>query len=284
MSDSRAVSVSILKGGVGKSTIAVNLSERLAAKENNVLFIDIDPNGHASIGLGFKKEYRAGDTLGPVILEDQPPEDSIHSTEWGFDVLPSSTELETVEDQLRSVSFGDVKIRQEIVEPLLDNRYDYIVMDSPAYRGKLSDNSLVASQNVIVPLTPGAESISGFERMMERQIKPIRQQIGLDILAIVPNMLNQRIDQQTDDKQLLKELNENFYEYLPCFARISSEEWKRIDSEGYRPEPMPGLRKRNSFSQAYGDRVPLAEKDSECDQLENLDKLAEAVMQGGVGA
>ena len=127
----RAVSVSILKGGVGKSTIAINLSDRLAAKDNDVLFIDLDPNGHASVGLGFKDVYQDGDDIGDVILDDgnASPQDVIHKSGFGFDILPSTSRLETVENLLRSASFPDVRVRQQVVDPLLGDEYDYIVTD-----------------------------------------------------------------------------------------------------------------------------------------------------------
>lgn len=279
----RAVSVSILKGGVGKSTVAVNLADRLGAQGNDVLFIDLDPNGHASIGLGYKEQYQAESDIGDVLLEngDSTPNDVIYETRFGFDVLPSSNNLEMVEDQLRSSSFADVRLRQNIVDPLLGDDYDYIVTDSPAYRGKLSDNALIATQNLILPLTPGHEALAGFERTMERQIVPIRQQIGLEILSLVPNRLSQPLHMQTDDRALLEQLNDEFPEYVPEFARITEEQFESLDN-GESLGFQPGLRERNSFTNAFGEGVPVAHFDSECDQIRYLDQLAEIVEKGGV--
>lgn len=278
----RAASVSILKGGVGKSTVAVNLVDRLAARGNDVLFIDLDPNGHASIGLGFKDEYQAGTDIGDVLLDGDETTlgDVLYQTEFGFDILPSSDNLEMVEDQLRSASFADVRLRQNIVKPLLGDTYDYIITDSPAYRGKLSDNALIATQNLIMPLTPGHEALAGFERTMERQILPIRQQIGLDILALVPNRLSQPIHMQTDDRKLLQELNSEFPEYVPDFARITEEEFEELDNGGSLGF-QPGLRDRNSFTKAFGEGKPVAHYDGDCDQIPYLDVLAKVVETGG---
>lgn len=277
----RAVSVSILKGGVGKSTIAVNLTDRLAARGNDVLFIDLDPNGHASMGLGFKEVYRDGDEdIGDVLLDDgdAAPADVIHSTEFGFDVVPSSKGLEKVEDRLRNSMFSDVRLRRDMVEPLLDEGiYDYVVTDSPAYRGKLADNALVATQNILIPLTPGNESLAGFERTLERQIKPIRKQIGLDILSVVPNRISNRIDQRNSDRILIEDLNENFGEFVPKFARIDPETFDRIDDGELDELPKPGIRDRRAFTKAFGENMPLAHYDPNNDQVAHLDTLAATV-------
>lgn len=282
-SSPRAVSVSLLKGGVGKSTIAINLSERLAAKDHNALFIDLDPNGHASVGLGFKDVYQEGDDIGDVILDDgdADPSDVILETGFGFDILPSTKRLETVENMLRSSSFPDVRVRQNIVEPLLGDEYDYIVTDSPAYRGKLADNALVATQNLMVPLTPGSESLAGFERTAERQLSPLREQIGLDILAIVPNRLSNRIDQRNDDRELVQSLNEDFTQYVPEFARITEDEFEQIDNGQMRPLPKPGIRERNAVSKSFSERKPLAHYDPDNDQIDHFNTLAEIVINGG---
>lgn len=279
----RAVSVSLLKGGVGKSTIAINLSERLAAKDHNVLFIDLDPNGHASVGLGFKDVYQEGDDIGDVILDDgdADPSDVILETGFGFDILPSTRRLETVENMLRSSSFPDVRVRQNIVEPLLGDEYDYIVTDSPAYRGKLADNALVATQNLMVPLTPGSESLAGFERTAERQLSPLREQIGLNILAIVPNRLSNRIDQRNDDRELVQSLNEDFTQYVPEFARITEDEFEQIDNGQMRPLPKPGIRERNAVSKSFSEKKPLAHYDPDNDQIDHFNTLAEIVINGG---
>lgn len=283
--ESRAVSIALLKGGVGKSTIAVNTADRLAAKDHRVLFIDLDPNGHATVGLGFKNQYQSEGDIGDVILDegDLDPQDIIYETGFGFDLLPSSNRLETVENLLRSASFPDVRVRQKIIEPLLGDQYDYIVTDSPAYRGKIADNALVATQNLLVPLTPGGESLAGFERTSERQLAPLREQIGLDILAIVPNRLSHRIDQHNDDRELLHQLNEEFPDLVPNFARITAEEFKELDSGSWSGElPKPGIRERNAVSKSFTEKKPLAHYDPENDQIQCFDELAEIVVNGGV--
>lgn len=281
--NSRAVSVCMLKGGVGKSTIAVNLSRQLAAQGHEVLLIDLDPNGHASVGLGFEDEYHNTDeTIGDVFFDDADPTSVVYDTGFEFDILPSSEDLEQVE---REIVVGDVfqpsgLLKREVVEPLLDNTYDYIVTDSPAYRSRLTDNALVATANLVLPLAPGNEAMAGLERTIERQISPLRQHMDVDVLTLVPNMLSGRIDQQTQDRQLLERLNshDNLQDRIPNFARIT--DWDAVDAGDFKPSP--GIRDRTSITKAYGDRQPLLDYDSDCDQLQCFDELAQIVEAGGV--
>ncbi|WP_248911052.1 ParA family protein [Halocatena marina] len=280
----RAVNCAILKGGVGKSTISVNVTERLAARGHDVLFVDLEPNGHASVGLGFGEQYKDEDSddIGDVLLDDgdASPQDVICETDFGFDILPSTKRLETIEKLVESSNFADVRLRNHVVDPLLGTDYDFILTDPPAYRGKITNNAHVATQNLIVPLTSGGGSVEGFQRMMERQVTPLRKQIGLDILAIVPNRINARIDHHNNDRKLVERLNRDFADKLPEFSRV---DFEAVDNGVFNGDlPKPGIRKDDKISKAYSERKPLAAYDPENDQLKRFDELADIVENGGV--
>ncbi|WP_207592220.1 ParA family protein [Halomontanus rarus] len=280
----RAVSVVILKGGVGKSTISMNLARQLTER-GRVLFADLDPNGHATNGLGFDEAYRGETNLGDVVLDqgDATVADLIHETEFDFDLLPSSDTLEDVEKDLAGALQGSARVKTKIVDPLLGERYDYIVFDCPAYPGMLNNNALVATGNVLIPLEPGSSSIGGYKRTMERLIKPAQEYIDIDVLALVPNKLRERIDQRTEDRELLENLNtaDATQGKVPNFARITSDEFDAIDDGEMRP-PKPGVRYSAALSKSLKEHQPLLDYDPENEQLENFEELASIVSNGGV--
>ncbi|XVH33022.1 ParA family protein [Haloferacaceae archaeon DSL9] len=268
----RAVSVSLQKGGVGKTTVAINLADALAERGHDVLLVDLDQQGNATEGVGLRERYSNGAvTVRDVLTADEPAsaQDAIHRRDR-FDVLPAHADLDQTEDELRSATFGVLWVRRRIVEPLLDAEYDYIVIDSPPTLGPLSDAALIGARNVIVPLLMSEPSVSGFERMWDQQLAPIREEVDLDILAVVPNALSGN----NEERRIIADLEDSpFDATLPAFAR--SAQFDDPDSPG------PGIRHRIAFKRAWREGKTLREYDPENDMLERLDDLAVVVENGG---
>ncbi|GAB6880587.1 ParA family protein [Halorubrum gandharaense] len=270
----RAVSVSLQKGGVGKTTLAINLADALAARGNEVALVDLDQQGNATEGVGLKDAYEGAEpNIGDVLKEDDPIEvgEVVHERE-SFDVVPAHVDLDETEERIRNATFGMLWVRRRVVEPLREE-YDYVVIDSPPSLGPLSDASLIGAGNVVVPLLMSEPSVSGFERMWEHQFQPISQEVDLELLAIVPNDLSGN----NEEKRIIEDLEESpFADRLPSFAR--STEFDDADSPG------PGIRHRIAFSRAWREGQTLREYDPDSDMVDRLDELAAVVEQGGVDA
>ncbi|NHX36074.1 MULTISPECIES: ParA family protein [Halolamina] len=264
----RAVSVSLQKGGVGKTTIAINLVDALAARGHDVLLVDLDQQGNATEGVGLKDAYeRDSPHVGDVLTDDDPVDAAETVVERdGFDVLPAHVDLDEIEDRIRNSTFGMLWVRRRIVDQLLGDAYDYIVVDSPPSLGPLSDAALIGTGSVIVPLLMSEPSVSGFERMWDQQVVPIRNEVDLELLAVVPNDLSGN----NEERRIIEDLEDSpFEEHLPEFCR--SDEFDDPDSPG------PGIRHRIAFSRAWRDGRTLREYDPDNDMLDRLDRLAEIV-------
>lgn len=272
--------ISLTKGGVGKSTIALNVADRLAKRDDNeVVLIDLDKDGHMTSQLGFDDEFDREDNLGNSLLAEEDPGELLLETDFGVHLLPSNDDLESVETRLKDERFSDVKLRRNVVEPLLDQGFDYVVIDAAGGRGKLSDNALIAMQKVIIPLIPGAGSINGLNKMVQRQIIPIREDIGLEILAITPNLIEMSMRNKNEHRILVENLNREFGEYIPEYAYIEPDVFDKLDSsdESVSHIPKPGIRKRTAISRAFKRGLPVSEYDPDCDQITNFDRLADLV-------
>lgn len=188
----KIVSLVNQKGGVGKTTTAINLSACLAACERRVLLVDLDPQANATSGLGFAKNEP--ESMYPVVTEGLSIRKVIRKTELPmFDVAPSSVDLVAAELELADAIGREFYLRKALQEVLSD--YDYILIDSPPSLGLLTINGLTAAHTVLVPMQCEYFAIEGVAQLLNT-VERVRDMLnpGLEIEGIALTMYDERMN------------------------------------------------------------------------------------------
>jgi chromosome partitioning protein len=163
------------KGGVGKTTTAVNLSASLAAAEKRTLLIDMDPQANACSGLGIDKTL-VESTVYNVLLGEMKVRDVIRETELSFlQVLPSNTDLIGAEIELLGTCEREKKLSHAISE--IQDDYEYIIIDCPPSLSLLTVNALTAADSVLVPLQCEFYAMEGLGQLMQT-IRLVQQELN----------------------------------------------------------------------------------------------------------
>jgi len=182
------LTTAIQKGGTGKTTTAINLGAVYADDGDDVLFIDLDPQGGLTEGIGLGDEYKSGGHIGEVLLEEEQGElNGLIKEREPFDVVPASPEMYNLSEELGQDRAWFKRLDEVLTD--IDDRYDWIIIDSPPELNRVSDSALIAGKNVVIPIKVEEPSVRGVEIMLREQIKPIREELESDveIVGIVPN-------------------------------------------------------------------------------------------------
>lgn len=168
----KVICIANQKGGVGKTTTAVNLSASLALDQKNTLLIDIDPQGNASSGVGIEKDS-VGENIYHVIIEDQDFSKVIRETPFSnLYVVPSSIDLIGAEIELVNVPGRESRLKERLSK--IAEKYDYIIIDCPPSLGLLTVNSLNAAGSVLIPIQCEYYALEGLSQLLNT-IKRIKR-------------------------------------------------------------------------------------------------------------
>ena len=187
----KVICIANQKGGVGKTTTAVNLSASIAVAEKKVLLIDIDPQGNSTSGMGFNK-VGSKETIYEALLRGTGMKGTIQKTAIPFlDVIPSNTDLIGAEVELIQERDREKKLDHLIKE--VEGDYDYIFIDCPPSLGLLTINSLTAAHSVLIPLQCEYYAMEGLSQLL-KTIQLIKQALNpkLKIEGILLTMFDGR--------------------------------------------------------------------------------------------
>ena len=218
----RTIAIANQKGGVGKSTTAINLSACLAEAGKRVLTVDIDPQGNTTSGLGTDKngvEY----TLYELLLGDCDPKDCIiENVVERVDLIPSNVNLSGAEIELVGIEEREY-ILKNVLERIKEG-YDYIIMDCPPSLSMLTINALTAADSVLVPIQCEYYALEGLSQLIHT-IELVQERLNkkLEIECVVFTMYDARTNLSLEVVENVKEnLNQNIYKtIIPRNVRLA---------------------------------------------------------------
>lgn len=193
------------KGGVGKTTSAINTAYLLAEAGRRVLLIDCDPQGSATIHLGVKPDARdlEGRTLTHMLTRDLPTVEAVTPVCDGlFDLIPSSISLAEAEAVLATDPLAGLALQAKIEE--VDDRYDAVILDCPPNLGFVSVSALAAADGLVIPSQAEMLSVMGISSLI-KTVDRVRRRVRKPcaVLGILPTLFNAR---RTVDQEMLRRL------------------------------------------------------------------------------
>ena len=219
----KVIAIANQKGGVGKTTTVVNLAAALSARRRAVLVVDLDPQAHATLGLGLEKQ--PGVSLYPVLAGAKPIADVIQPTKWpNLNVIPSEVDLAGAELEFGAREDRLSMIRDALAPVKESGAFDYIVLDCPPSLGLVMTSALAATDSVLIPTQAEYLAMDGLA-LITSSIEKLRTGVNpsLELNGIVFTMVNS-VAKLTQD--VIGEVREHFgdkvYETLiPRNVRVS---------------------------------------------------------------
>lgn len=221
MAQPAKLTISNQKGGVGKTTVAINLAGALNHRGHDVLLVDLDPQGAATEGLGFQEAYDAEPPSLFDVLTDPSERDELRSIiveHEEMDVVPSNIDMTAAEPELTLQRRGGEQLALALDTVAGD--YDYIIIDAPPYLGYLTDNALYAAKNVLMPALAESTSKRALELLFDHvESLELDYEISITERGLVANRV-----EETNEAEEMMEWFEDAFPDIPVW-----EVRKRVD-------------------------------------------------------
>lgn len=218
----RIIAIANQKGGVGKTTTAINLSACLAEAGQKVLTVDFDPQGNATSGLGFEKGYMDKTVYELMIGECEIEECLIHDVQENLDVLPSDVDLAGAEIELLDETDKESILKHYLEK--VEGDYDYIIIDCPPSLNLLTINALTAADTVLVPIQCEYYALEGLTQILQT-VDLVKKKMNpkLELEGVVFTMYDARTNLSLQVVENVKtHLNRNIYKtIIPRNVRLA---------------------------------------------------------------
>jgi len=244
------VAVALQKGGVGKTMISINVAGALNARGHDVLFVDADPQGNATEGLGFAETYLQDPPHLASVLTDEDRLADIVVEHDEMDVVPSNIDMFTAEADLVSTMQGRRRLERAVDKLLDDREYDVVVYDTPPSLLVMTDAALLSAGNVLIPALAEETSTRALDILFQ-QIDTLEKQYERTIreVGIVAN----RVEPDGEADRMMDWFESTFGDAIPVYE----------------------VRKRVALKRAWNNSVSIFQHDEESDMSSEFDSIAQ---------